>query len=265
VIADRLRDRVAVITGAASGIGAEIAHRFAREGAAVALLDRDPVVAEVAAGVSAETGSRTHAAVADATDADAVAAALDDVASALGPLGILVNNAWAGGGEAAVGITDDQWRDTIAGTLTSAFVCSRAALQRMIPAGRGSIVNLASVTAVRFGGHDAYSAAKAGLLSLTRNLAARHGPDGIRVNAIIVGSVVTPAWADRMAADPAILQDLVKYYPLGRLGNPDDIASAAAFLASDDASWVTGAELPVDGGHLVWNGDLARVAEGRRA
>jgi NAD(P)-dependent dehydrogenase (short-subunit alcohol dehydrogenase family) len=118
------------------------------------------------------------------------------------------------------------------------------------------------VNALRFGGHDGYSAAKAGLLSLTRSIAARHGRDGLRANAIVVGSVVTPAWDERARLHPEIFEKLLPFYPLGRLGNPEDIASAALFLASDEAGWITGAELAVDGGFMVANGALARIAEG---
>jgi NAD(P)-dependent dehydrogenase (short-subunit alcohol dehydrogenase family) len=134
----------------------------------------------------------------------------------------------------------------------------------MIAAGRGAIVNIASVNAVRFCGHDAYSAAKAGLLSLTRSLAARHGRNGIRANAIVLGSVVTSAWDERARLRPQVFDELLPFYPIGRLGRPDDVASAALFLASDEAGWITGAELAVDGGFKLINGSLAAIAEGRQ-
>jgi NAD(P)-dependent dehydrogenase (short-subunit alcohol dehydrogenase family) len=248
---ERLHDKVALVTGGASGIGLEIARRFAREGAAVAVLDLN---------ACAEPGLR--GVVADAADAAAVAAAVATIRAELGPMDVLVNNAWGGDGEATRDMTDDEWAGSLRGTLTSAFVCTRAVLPAMIAAGRGAIVNIASVNAVRFGGHDGYSAAKAGLLSLTRNIAARHGRDGVRANAIVVGSVVTPAWDERARLHPQIFEKLRPFYPLGRLGTPGDIASSALFLASDEAGWITGAELAVDGGFLVANGALARIAEG---
>lgn len=247
----RLTGKVALVTGGASGIGLEIARRFATEGAKVAVLDRNEQGQPDVLGL-----------VGDAADAASVDAAMQRIRAELGPVDILVNNAWGGEGEATIEITDAQWAGALRGTLTSAFVCTRAVLPGMVAARRGAIVNIASVNALRFSGHDAYSAAKAGLLSLTRSIAARHGRDGIRANAIVPGTIMTPAWTERTRARPQLFDKLVPFYPLGRLGTPEDVASAAVFLASDEASWITGAELPVDGGLLVANGTLGRIAEG---
>jgi NAD(P)-dependent dehydrogenase (short-subunit alcohol dehydrogenase family) len=249
----RLQNKVALVTGGASGIGLEIARRFRDEGAAVAVLDL---------GACAEPG--LLGIVADVADPAAVATALTRVQTELGPPEVLVNNAWGGAGEATKALTDDDWALSFRGTLTSAFVSTRAVLSGMKAAGRGAIVNIASVNAVRFCGHDAYSAAKAGLLSLTRSIAARHGRDGIRANAIVLGSVVTSAWDERARLRPQVFDELLPFYPIGRLGRPDDVASAALFLASDEAGWITGAELAVDGGFMMVNGNLAAIAEGRQ-
>jgi NAD(P)-dependent dehydrogenase (short-subunit alcohol dehydrogenase family) len=246
----RLQGKVALVTGGASGIGLEIARRFTAEGAAVAVLDLTP---------STEPG--VLAVVADAADPAAVAAGLATIVTKLGPVEVLVNDAWGGEGEGAVDTTDAQWAGALRGTLTSAFVCTRAVLPAMIAARRGAIVNIASVNGVRFAGHDGYSAAKAGLLSLSRSIAARHGRDGVRANAIVLGTVATPAWAERARLRPQIFAELLPFYPLGRLGTPGDVASAAVFLASDEAAWITGAELAVDGGFLLSNG-IDRIAEG---
>jgi NAD(P)-dependent dehydrogenase (short-subunit alcohol dehydrogenase family) len=240
------------VTGGASGIGLEIARRFTVEGAAVAVLDLSEHAEPDRLGI-----------VADAADPAAVAAAVAKVEAKLGPVDVLVDNAWGDEGEATLELTDEQWAGALRGTLIGAFVCTRAVLPGIIAAGRGAIVNVASVNAVRFGGHDGYSAAKAGLLSLTRSIAARHGRDGVRANAIVLGSVVTPAWDERAKLHPQIFDELLPFYPLGRLGTPGDVASAAVFLASDEASWITGAELAVDGGFLIANSALARIAEGR--
>lgn len=247
----RLRRKVALVTGGASGIGLEIARRFASEGAAVAVLD-----------LTGHTEPDLLGIVADAADAAPVATAIATVQSRLGPVDILVNNAWGGGGEATIDTTDEQWAAALRGTLTSAFVCTRAVLPGMVATGGGAIVNIASVNGLRFAGHDGYSAAKAALLSLTRSIAARHGRDGVRANAIVPGTIVTPAWSERAKLRPQIFEELQPFYPLGRLGTPGDVASAAVFLASDEAGWITGAELAVDGGLLVANGRLARIAEG---
>lgn len=250
-MSDRLRGKVALVTGGASGIGLEIARRFSAEGAAVAVLD-----------LAERTEPKVLGIAADAADTAAVAAALVTIEEELGAVDVLVNNAWSGSGEGIVETTDEQWAGALRGTLTCAFVCTRAVLPGMIAARRGAIVNIASVNGVRFSGHDGYSAAKAGLLSLTRSIAARHGRDGVRANAILPGTIVTPAWDERARLRPRLLRDLVPFYPLGRLGTPSDVASAAVFLASDEANWITGAELAVDGGLLVANGNLARIAEG---
>jgi NAD(P)-dependent dehydrogenase (short-subunit alcohol dehydrogenase family) len=121
----------------------------------------------------------------------------------------------------------------------------------MIRRKSGVILNVSSVNALGYFGNEAYSAAKAGILSLTRSLAVRYGPSGIRANAIAPGTLKTPAWEERSSRDPEIFDRVASWYPLGRVGEPEDIANAALFLASDEASWITGVVLPVDGGLLA--------------
>jgi meso-butanediol dehydrogenase / (S,S)-butanediol dehydrogenase / diacetyl reductase len=117
----------------------------------------------------------------------------------------------------------------------------------------GVILNISSVNALAYFGNEAYSAAKAGILSLTRSLAVRYGPSGVRVNAIAPGTLKTPAWEQRQQKDPDVFERVARWYPLGRIGDPEDVAGAALFLASDEAAWISGAVLPVDGGLTAGN------------
>ncbi len=257
----QLVGEVAVVTGAARGIGLEIATEFAREGAKVALVDVAPAVEEAANAIAGD-GAAVIGIVADVTVAASVSGVVDRVVRELGSVTALVNNAYAARGEDILSTTEEDWDYSMAGVAKSAFLCSRAVLPGMIADGRGSIVNVASINAFRFGGHDSYSAGKAAMLSLTRTMAGRYGKNGVRVNAIIPGTIVTPNWDTRIAANPRVLEELTPFYPLGRLGTAADIAKAALFLTSNAASWITGAELAVDGGYLVANTDLYELAEG---
>jgi meso-butanediol dehydrogenase / (S,S)-butanediol dehydrogenase / diacetyl reductase len=122
----------------------------------------------------------------------------------------------------------------------------------------GVILNIASVNALTYFGNEAYSAAKAGVLSLTRSLAVRYGPFGVRVNAIAPGTLRTPAWEQRRQKNPEVLERVARWYPMGRVGEPEDVAGAALFLASDEAAWISGAVLPVDGGLTAGNLQMAQ-------
>jgi NAD(P)-dependent dehydrogenase (short-subunit alcohol dehydrogenase family) len=124
--------------------------------------------------------------------------------------------------------------------------------------GSGVILNISSVNALGYYGNEAYSAAKAGILSLTRSLAVRYGPSGVRVNAIAPGTLRTPAWEKRREADPGVFERVARWYPLGRIGEPEDVAGAALFLASDEAAWISGAVLPVDGGLTTGNMEMMK-------
>ncbi len=252
---------VAIVTGAARGCGLEIAAEFARQGALVALVDVAPGVEEAARDIDM-SGAAAIGLVADVTVEADVSGVVARVERELGRVTALVNNAYAARGEDVLTTSEADWDYSMAGVAKSAFLCSRAVLPGMIENRRGSIVNVASINAFRFGGHDSYSAGKAAMLSLTRTMAGRHGRDGVRVNAIIPGTIVTPNWDTRVAANPQVLEQLTAYYPMGRLGTPADVAHAAVFLTSSAASWITGAELAVDGGYLVANADLHLIAEG---
>lgn len=247
----RFEGHAVLITGAGQGIGAATARRLASEGAAVLITDLVASRAESAAAEIRETGGTADAFPCDVGDRTAVEAAVAHAVATYGRLDVLVNNACSAGIDAALfeDETDEVWQRDLDITLSGPFRCSRAALPHLVASGRGAIVNIGSVNGEQdFGGH-AYSAAKAGLAGLTRTLAGHAAPRGVRVNLIAPGTVRTDAWAGQ-DAQLAVLGPL---YPLGRVGEPDDIAAAVAFLASRDASWITGTTLHVDGGLLAVN------------
>lgn len=251
----RLEGKVALVTGGGSGIGRAICERFAREGARVVVADwrreaAEETVARITAGVG--TALPTSGDVASPDDAERMVA---ETVGAYGKLDVLVANAGQALVATAVETTPEQWERTIGTNLTGCFLLARAAIPRLIAAGGGSIVltasQLAFVGAERFA---AYAASKGGVLNLARALALDHARDRIRVNALCPGAVETPLLLDQFAGQDGpqgSLDDLVALHPLGRLGQPDEIAAAALFLASDESSFVTGSALVVDGGYLA--------------
>ncbi|WP_328719966.1 SDR family oxidoreductase [Streptomyces sp. NBC_00247] len=245
----RFDGHAVLITGAGQGVGAATARRLAAEGASVLVTDLDPARAAATAARIRDEGWAADSLACDVGDRTAVEAAVAYAVTAFGRLDVLVNNAYAAGPDAELfeDEDDEEWQRRLDITLGGAFRCSRAALSHLAASGRGAIVNIGSVNGEQdFGGH-AYSAAKAGLASLTRTLAGHAGPRGVRVNLIAPGTLRTDAWAGREAD----LDRAAALYPLGRVGEPDDIAAAVAFLASGDASWITGTTLRVDGGLLA--------------
>ena len=171
---------------------------------------------------------------------------------------MLVNNAGGGMADDVLAIEEDEWDADVELNLKSAYLCSRAVLPGMIERGGGVIVNIASVNGIAFFANEPYSAAKAGLISLTRSMATRYGRHGVRSVAIAPGTIRSPIWQERVDQEPAIFERLVRWYPLRRVGEPEDVAAAAAFLASDDAAWITGEVLRVDGGLLAGNEQMSR-------
>ena len=242
--------KVALITGGGRGIGRATALRLAGEGAAVAVLDRDDAAAEEVARALRDGGARSLALEADITDRAGIEDALGSVQDHLGPVDVLVNNATRALKGNLEQTDPADWAAEIEGTLTGAFLVSRCVLPGMVLRSRGAIVNVGSVNGLTYLGNPAYSAGKAGLLSLTRALAVEYGPKGIRTNMVSPGTVrtVSPSWKKRLAKDPQVFEKLARWYPVGRVGEPSDIAAAIAFLASDEAAFVNGANLVVDGG-----------------
>jgi NAD(P)-dependent dehydrogenase (short-subunit alcohol dehydrogenase family) len=252
----RFEGRVAIVTGAAGGIGGATARRFAAEGARVAALDRSAEgLAATAQAIEAAGGEALPIAL-DVTDGAAVQGAVAQVLARWGRLDVLFNGAGASGRKYGDGPADEcseeGWAWTLNVNLTSAFLLCKHALPPMLAAGAGSIVNLASVLGMVGGDEDfathAYAASKGGLIALSRAMASYYAPRGVRVNVVAPGLIATPM-SQRAQADPHILARLAQLQPLGAaMGLPDDVAAAAAYLASDDARFVTGVVLPVDGG-----------------
>ncbi|MER6166921.1 SDR family NAD(P)-dependent oxidoreductase [Streptomyces violaceorubidus] len=256
----RFTDHAALVTGAARGIGAATARRLATEGARVLLTDVDLAAARGRAAELADDGLDVTAFACDVRDRTSVEAAVAHAAETFGGLDVLVNNAFACTPDAPLfeDEPDDVWARDLDVTLTGAYRCCRAALPHLAASGRGAIVSIGSVNGVQDFGNHAYSAAKAGLGSLTRTLAGHAAPRGVRVNLVAPGTVRTTAWAGR-DEELAAVQGL---YPLGRVGEPEDVAAAVAFLASYDAAWITGTTLVVDGGLTAVNTGFRRAIAG---
>ena len=249
----RFAERTVVITGGGSGIGRVMASRFAAEGAAVVVADIVESAATEVAGQIEAAGGSALAVHADVTDAAQVETMASAAATAFGRIDVLVNNAYSCKGDNVASMDEETWDGDIAGVLKSAFLCSRRVLPAMIERGSGVIVNIASVNGLAYVGNEAYSAGKAAMINLTQSIAVRYGHAGVRCVAIAPGSIATPAWHERVRLEPDVFERLVKWYPLRRIGTPEDVANAALFLASDDAAWITGTVLRVDGGLLAGN------------
>ncbi|GAA3017449.1 NAD(P)-dependent dehydrogenase (short-subunit alcohol dehydrogenase family) [Streptomyces sp. KhCrAH-43] len=250
----------ALITGAGRGIGAATARLLASEGARVLVTDLDGARAEAVAAEIRAAGSVAEALACDVADRAAVDAAVAYAVETFGGLDVLVNNAYACSLDSVLfeDEPDETWHRDLDVSLGGAYRCSRAAMPHLAASGRGAIVSIGSVNGVQDFGNHAYSAAKAGLASLTRTLAGHAGPRGVRANLVVPGTIRTDAWAGREAE----LDRVSALYPLGRVGEPEDIAKAVAFLASSDAEWITGTSLCVDGGLTAVNtGFRAAVSE----
>ncbi|NHO32750.1 3-oxoacyl-[acyl-carrier-protein] reductase [Acetobacter fallax] len=240
-----LTSKVALVTGASGGIGAAIARQLHKQGATVVISGtRESVLAELAAELGNE---RVHAVTADLSDpaaADQLVARAEEAAGA--PLDILVNNAGLTRDMLAIRMKDEDWNKVIDVDLSSPFRLCRAALKGMLRRRAGRIINIASVVgSTGNAGQANYTAAKAGLAGMTKSLAQEAGPRGVTLNVVAPGFIATPMTD---VLPEAQKEKLVGAIPLGRMGTPDDVASAVLYLASDEAGWVTGSTLHVNGG-----------------
>ena len=261
----RLAGKMALITGGGSGIGQAIARRFAAEGAGVAVVDLVAARARETVRLIELDQGQAFAIQADVSRSADVRRMAAEAIRALGQVDVLVNNAAIPSQDGLVNVDEDNWDLSLAVTLKSQFLCCKALLPGMIERGSGSIVNISSVNGLMGLGDEPYSAAKAGVINLTQNLAVAYGPRGVRANVICPGTVRTPIWDERLRKNPRVFDELAPWYPLGRVAEPEDVANAALFLASDEAAFVTGATLLVDGGLMAGSYRMARElqAEGR--
>jgi len=249
--------KVVAVTGANGGIGQALCRHFGKAGASIAAFDRLEAVTSFAS-VLAGDGIKSEAAVIDIADADAVARGFKKVAGSLGPVDILVNNAGFSGVPTLKVTSPADWARLVAGNLDGAYYCAHAVLPAMQERRGGVIINIGSVNGLSALGDPAYSAGKAGMISLTQALALEYGRYGIRANIVCPGTVRTPIWEERMKRNPEVLSRLRRWYPLGRVVDPVDIANAVGFLASDAAAAITGVVLPVDCGLTAGNIVMAR-------
>ncbi|MFE9323113.1 3-oxoacyl-ACP reductase [Nocardia sp. NPDC052278] len=243
----RLQDRVAVVTGGGSGIGLATVRRFAAEGAKVVVADIDAAAGEAAAGEVGGVFVKV-----DVTDEAQVEAMFQTAVDTYGGLDIAFNNAGISPPEDDSILTTgiDAWRRVQEVNLTSVYLCSKYAINHMLDRGKGSVINTASFVAVMGAATSqiSYTASKGGVLAMSRELGVQFARNGIRVNALCPGPVNTPLLQELFAKDPERAARRLVHIPVGRFAEPEEIAAAVAFLASDDSSFITASQFLVDGG-----------------
>lgn len=251
----RFTERVAIVTGGAQGIGGATARKLAAEGAKVLIADIDEATMRENATRIREAGGTVETIVADVSQSEQNKGMVDAAVDHWGALHILINNAYAGGPEvqgSAVEVAEEHWNRGLAVLITSIFLGVKHAVPVMERAGGGAIVNLSSVHGLLMAPRKlVYEAGKSAVIGMTRQMAIDFGPLGIRVNAICPGHIVTERIAPQWEAHPDGLRYFAQHYPVRRTGVPDDIANAIAFLCSDEASFITGQALAVDGGLTI--------------
>jgi NAD(P)-dependent dehydrogenase (short-subunit alcohol dehydrogenase family) len=244
----RLEGRVALVTGAGGGIGAATARRFAREGATVVVNDVDMELARPVVTELQKEGARALSIAADVTARTDVEAMVDHVVGEFGRLDVLVNNAGVNRDAMSHKMTEEQWDQVLAVNLKGTFLCAQAVLAGMRERGWGRVINTSSVASLGNIGQANYAASKAGVIGLTRTLALEYAKYGITVNCVAPGPVMTRMLA---GVPEAIREKIVAKVPVGRIARPEEIAAVHAFLASEDAAFITGQVLFVDGGMSV--------------
>jgi meso-butanediol dehydrogenase/(S,S)-butanediol dehydrogenase/diacetyl reductase len=246
--------KTVVITGAGSGIGTTTAALFAERGARVVIADINAAAArKVAEGIAGSIAVEV-----DVRARESVRELLSTANREIGPVDVLINNAMTCSPAPFLSLTDEEIARDIGVNLVGAIYTSQEVLPQMLDRHSGLILNVSSVNGLAFFGNDAYSAAKAGLMSLTRSIANQFGSQGVRCNAVAPGTIAPDGWQRGPAAEVELFDRAADWYPLGRVGTRTDIAEALSFLASPAADWITGIVLPIEGGLLTGNLPLAR-------
>lgn len=247
----RLENKVAIITGAARGMGADEARLFGREGATVVVADMNEDDGKKVESEIAEAGGRALFVHTDVTDEESWEGLIEQTVANFGRLDVLVNNAGLSSGLVTDPLDTEGWRRIMDVNATGVFLGTKHAVQEMLKQGAGSIVNISSIMGFvgGEGGHPAYHASKGAVRIFTKAMAVQYGPKGIRVNSVHPGFM--PPMQSSWRSDPAIREQLVALTPLRRTGETIEVANGVLFLASDDASFITGTELVIDGGYIA--------------
>jgi NAD(P)-dependent dehydrogenase (short-subunit alcohol dehydrogenase family) len=250
-----LTGRVALVSGAASGLGRAMSLALARQGADLMLADINTAGMQDTASRIAQIARRAEPVTCDVSDPEKIAALFARLDSEFGRIDVLGNVAGEGIMEKPEEISIETVKRVLQNLVVGRFCMCQEAGRRMLRAGRGSIINIGSLASISAlgRGHIAYSMAMGAVVQMTRELSTEWAGRGVRVNAILPAQVVNPGLEKRMAADPTLKDKWLSGIPRGRLGQPDDIQGLAVFLASDAASWITGALIPMDGGNLAMN------------
>jgi NAD(P)-dependent dehydrogenase (short-subunit alcohol dehydrogenase family) len=260
-ISNELAGKVVVVTGAGRGIGKEIAIGAGKQGASLALVEvvsqnLDSVIREIS-----KMGIKAQGYLTNLSDESQVLSSFAQIERDFDKIDCLVNNAMICHTEDLISTSLETWNESLSVTLTGAFLAIRSTLPGMIKNKNGCIVNIGTVNAKTMIGSDAYSVAKAGLHALTRTVAVRYGPDGVRCTTVVPGTIQTDAWRERLDRNPEIFEKLKPWYPLGRVGTPTDISEMVLFLLSDKAQWISGSEFVVDGGLLAGLAPMYKTVE----
>jgi len=251
----RLKDKVALVTGSGAGIGESICFRFASEGACVVGMDINQLEAERVANEINSSGLKAYAQTGDVSKQTDCIRVVEWIASNLGGINVLCNVAGIVEGGTLLDISDETWRRTMDINLKGMYYICQLVVQEMIRQGGGSIINISSVAGlIGVKNRAIYSVSKAGIIALTKSVAVDFIKKGIRANAICPGVIESPSWKKRVrtSSDPEkALQDFIDQVPLGRVGKPDEVAALAAYLASDESAFMTGQAISIDGGKTM--------------